>query len=347
MPYILSLLTLILHDANRENCPLKTQVAKVSGEVMATGSSNSIEARVSTQIGSNLYNVRVMAWEPLIEPWESCLELDINRINLRAKLVSEQTLDANVTESLLESLATVTRTSQQQQQQQQSRNEAWTEDCIRARSSRGCRSGADEDLVFSLSWGGNETGLDVVYSFKGHAVRVPPGEEQPLPLSYVFDSCSKAAVVVADNDSTTAPAATGGASDSRVARRAAAEYGEPAATSAPGSNNSNSIAMNDSGHPGNDATHEHMSYTSTPHAVDISDGRLSAAEVPSGKGRRPSVPPSPSCRPVAAQQQQQQETRAQSQDQRGDDGPAQAVVLEILDDTDETKGASAGVARSS
>lgn len=352
MLYLISLLTLILHPANGETRPLKTQVAEVNGEMMAAGSSNSVEARVTTQVGSNFYNVRVMAWEPLIEPWESCLELDINRTDLKVKLFSEQTLDVNVTESLVDSLATIARSSQQQQQQKQVRNEAWAGDCMDTRSSSGCGSGADEDLFFSLSWGGNETGLDVVYSFEGHAVRVRPGEEQPLPLSHVFDSCSNAAVIVADNGSTTASAAAAVASDSRVARRAAAECGEPAATSVPDNNSDNSITISDVGHndvgdnQGDDATYEDISDTLAPHAVNMSDRQLPAAKVTGGERRRPSVPPSPSTRPAAAQQQQQQETRAQSQRQRGDGGRPPAVVLEILDSSDEITGARAGAARS-
>lgn len=215
------------------------QVPGVTGELAASGAARSLQATVSARIESDFYNARLMAWEPLMEPWGARLELDVEtysglsaaaetggRISggarrnagsrrrpsgqggratgrtgggdapvgagtlVGVRLVSDEVLDVNLTESLVENLAAVAH-AQQRQEESQKLARGW--------------AGDGGDNSFSLHWLRNETGLPVVCSAhcresrgsgsggggRGAAegnedaeaalpVRVPAGEEAPM-----------------------------------------------------------------------------------------------------------------------------------------------------------------------
>ena len=243
---------------------ISPQVPGVTGELTGSGAARSLEATVSAKIESDFYNARLMAWEPLMEPWGARLELYVEPSGLLrggrsfpedssrrdtgsrqrplgrrwrrqlpprtaaprsrqrgsvvapgvggattamggggtgtvigVRFVSEEVLNVNLTESLVENLAAVAH-AQQRQEESQKLARGWT--------GGGGGGGGDNDS-FSLHWLHNETGLPVVCSahcrresrgsgsgsgVRGTAVdgnddaeaavpvRVPAGEEAPV-----------------------------------------------------------------------------------------------------------------------------------------------------------------------
>lgn len=439
------------------------QVAKANGELAATGALKRMEGRLSMLVGSDFYNTRVMAWEPLVEPWEARLELEVDggaptaqagviarprvistmaaaqqqqqqqdiegrlqsrrvgisehgknnnllrrehggtgaspdrsttsikqgrgsrgrsylrvseegsgavegerlsagnsgwdennvkgadNMEVRVRLVSEQTLNANLTESLVESLAPITLALQQQQQQQVGEEKepaaAASAGWISNYAAGEC-NGANDDLVFSRTWGRNETGLAVVCSSDGYTVGLSPGEERPLPLSYVSVPRSNA---VTDDDSTTIHTAAGSVGDTSDVGTEDAACGEIALPVAPGD------TSNENRHQHGDITDKQSRSTFAsgtgslvaslrvvPPASD--DRRLLPA---TGAVRRSSLSsPSSSSRSALGQQRDQQRDQqgTRNTQQQGRVG-LRAVVLEILDG-DERTGASREVAGS-
>ncbi|CAN0100929.1 unnamed protein product, partial [Ectocarpus fasciculatus] len=55
---------------------LTPKVPAVTGELTVSGAARSLHASVSSKIESDFYNARLMAWEPLMEPWGARVELE-------------------------------------------------------------------------------------------------------------------------------------------------------------------------------------------------------------------------------------------------------------------------------
>ncbi|CAM9800312.1 unnamed protein product, partial [Scytosiphon promiscuus] len=262
-------------------------IPAVTGELTSSGASRSVLAIVSAEMECDFYNARLMAWEPLMEPWRARAELEVvlggglrrrrsglgqplpssssaggtseaakrrrkgrfsggwarrsggaggggggerqerqglaqrlsnHRVSWRQggsaatapagesaaagaggrgrpvaaggtvvdlRLVSDDVLNLNLTESLVENLAAISHAQQRQEETERLEEGGW--------AGRG-------DNSFSLHWLRNETGLPVVCSAHyreplgggsdgGHAdeevvpVRVPVGEEAPVVAS--------------------------------------------------------------------------------------------------------------------------------------------------------------------
>lgn len=261
-----------------------SQVPAVAGELTSSGAARSVLALVSAKIECDFYNARLMAWEPLMEPWRARAELEVvlgggirrrrsglgqpsrpspslggsseasekrkkkgrfsgawkgrsgeggrqerqgfsqllsnQRVSWRhresavasatggqsltagaarggrpvaagdtvvdLRLVSDDVLNLNLTESLVENLAAVSHAQQRQEEKKL--------------EERGWAAAHGGDNSFSLHWLRNETGLPVVCSAHyresgggsdgGHAdedvvpVRVPVGDEAPVVASH-------------------------------------------------------------------------------------------------------------------------------------------------------------------
>eukprot|EP00953_Heterococcus_sp_UTEX-ZZ885_P036777 18929-Heterococcus_DN1.PRE.1 len=155
------------------------------------------------QIASDYYNPRILAWEPLIEPWGAKLQIELNgtgattvrsnnlthRDVLSVAITAPTVLNMNVTEGFIEAAASIANAHQQLTAQ---RSKANSHTAVATTATTAAV--VTDTEVLSQYWIRNDTGTALTYSTDGVEVELHPGGEAALKFKLKQSTTSRSSL---------------------------------------------------------------------------------------------------------------------------------------------------------